>query len=358
MFEPKVRKSDEQWKIERQEFKRRFDQSFKDPYFEQHQEKISELEELSWKIYEESRKTSHKTMAGKEFKDPNFEVSIDWLNTRKTIREAQTIHDNHTLPAKVLLICASDRNDHTCPGEISKSYRLTKIAEESLKSRGIEVEVLNLSKIISEYGKMIYPCKGCVSTAMPLCHWPCSCYPNQALGQVHDWMNEIYPMWVRAHGIMIITPVYWHQSPSVLKLMIDRLVCADGGNPDPTTTQGKDPQLAKSVELQGWSYPRHLQGRIFSVIVHGDTQGVDELKNALTAWLSEMMLIPASIYSQIGRYIGYYGPYADSHKELDKDKAIMDEVRNASESLFLSIQAEREKKLTSQLPQLKDPRPK
>ena len=39
---------------------------------------------------------------------------------------------------------------------------------------------------------MIHPCKTCVSTAMPLCHWPCSCYPNHALGQVQDWMNDIY----------------------------------------------------------------------------------------------------------------------------------------------------------------------
>jgi hypothetical protein len=40
----------------------------------------------------------------------------------------------------------------------------------------------------------------------------------------------------------------------VLKLMIDRLVCADGGNPDPTTTHGKKPEEAKALELQGWGY--------------------------------------------------------------------------------------------------------
>ncbi|MCA1585403.1 MAG: hypothetical protein LC791_11775, partial [Acidobacteria bacterium] len=34
------------------------------------------------------------------------------------------------------------------------------------------------------------------ATAMPLCHWPCSCYPNHAMGQVNDWMHEIYPRWV------------------------------------------------------------------------------------------------------------------------------------------------------------------
>ena len=94
---------------------------------------------------------------------------------------------------------------------------------------------------------------------------------HHAMGQVADWMNELYPRWVAAHGVLIVTPVYWYQAPSVLKLMIDRLVCADGGNPDQTTTHGKDPERAKALELKGWSYPRHLAGRVFAVVVHGDT---------------------------------------------------------------------------------------
>jgi len=64
--------------------------------------------------------------------------------------------------------------------------------------------------------KVIHPCKACVSTAMPLCHWPCSCYPNHAVGQVNDWMNEIYPRWVAAHGVMILCPVHWYQAPASL----------------------------------------------------------------------------------------------------------------------------------------------
>ena len=50
-----------------------------------------------------------------------------------------------------------------------------------------------------------------------------SCYPNYALGQTHDWMNEIYPLWVAAHGILLVTPVNWYQVPGPLKAMIDRL---------------------------------------------------------------------------------------------------------------------------------------
>jgi multimeric flavodoxin WrbA len=68
---------------------------------------------------------------------------------------------------------------------------------------------------------------------------------------------------------MIVTPVYWYQAPSVLKLMIDRLVCADGGNADPTTTHLKTAELAKEIELKGWDYPKHLAGRAFAVAAHG-----------------------------------------------------------------------------------------
>ena len=106
--------------------------------------------------------------------------------------------------------------------------------------------MLDLSRLASEYGRHIHPCKACFSTAAALCHWPCSCYPNHSLGQTQDWMNEIYPMWVAAHGVMIVTPVNWYQVSSPLKLMMDRLVCADGGNPDPTRTHGKDAEAAKA----------------------------------------------------------------------------------------------------------------
>ena len=44
--------------------------------------------------------------------------------------------------------------------------------------------------------------------------------------------------------MFIVCPVHWYQAPASLKLMIDRLVCADGGNADPTTTHGKNAELA------------------------------------------------------------------------------------------------------------------
>ena len=102
------------------------------------------------------------------------------------------------------------------------------------------------------------------------------------MGQTQDWMNDIYPLWVAAHGVMIVTPVNWYQVTSPVKLMMDRLVCADGGNPDPTLTDGKDASLAKKIELAGWAYPRHLAGRAYSVVVHGDVADVENVRRSLS----------------------------------------------------------------------------
>ena len=297
--------------------------------------------EIAWNAYENSRKSPRTHPAGPGFADPTYELSSEWLAAKAAIDQAQREHDDAGRSARVLLICGAARNDKTCPGEMSKSFRMLEIALSALKANDLEVDVLDLSILTSEYGRMIYPCKGCVSTAMPLCHWPCSCYPNHGLGQVTDWMSEIYPRWVAAHGVMVITPVYWYQAPTVLKSMIDRLVCADGGNPDPSSTHGKSAAEAKTLELNGWSYPRHLAGRSYSVVVHGDAAGTEVLRRSLCDWLDDMQLIKAGAHSCLDRFIDYYGNYATSHDAFDADSALHEEVRNAALSLCRHVQQRR-----------------
>jgi multimeric flavodoxin WrbA len=178
------------------------------------------------------------------------------------------------------------------------------------------------------------------------------------MGQVNDWMNEIYPRWVAAHGVMIITPVYWYQATSALKLMMDRLVCADGGNPDPTSTHGKKPDEAKALELNGWHYPRHLSGRLFSVVVHGDTEGADTVRRSLTDWLQDMDLVAAGATGLVDRYVGYYEPYATSHAALDRDTAFQQEVQNAAQALVSAVALARSGRLPRPDGNISDPRPK
>jgi multimeric flavodoxin WrbA len=251
------------------------------------------------------------------------------------------------------------RNDQTCPGEISKTWRLVEIARRVIeRERGFEVEVLDLSLLTAQYGRQILPCKACVSTAQPLCHWPCSCYPNHAMGQVNDWMADIYPMWAAAHGVMIVTPVNWYQAPAGLKAMIDRLVCANGGNPDPTSTGGKDPKKAKAIEMKGWDFQNHLAGRAFSVVVHGDAAGTETLRRILTDWLKDMGLVSAGHAAELDRYVGYYEPYALNHEALDRDHAFQEETRNAARALVKAVKLMRRGELAQPDAGLREPRQK
>jgi multimeric flavodoxin WrbA len=346
-------------KLSREEFTRRLGERFYDPAFDEVRPEIDRVIDVAWTAYDEYRKSPRKRKAGPGFYDPDFELPVEWLEAREQVLLAEQRYRDPNGPSRILLVCGAARHDQTCPGEMSKTFRLLQMARQEIESaEGFECDLLDLSMLTAQYGRQILPCKACVSTAMPLCHWPCSCYPNHAMGQVNDWMNEIYPRWVAAHGVMIITPVYWYQAPSVLKLMMDRLVCADGGNPDPTSTHGKKAEEAKALELQGWDYPRHLAGRIFSVIVHGDAAGAEVLRRSLTDWLHDMSLVQASHAATIDRYIGYYEPYATSHDALDRDKALHTEVRNAAKILVEAVRLARSGELPQPGQRVEDPRPK
>jgi multimeric flavodoxin WrbA len=324
--------------LTREAFRERFFARFYDPAFDPLRPALEKAFEVAWTSYAAYEKSPRTRRAGAGFADPEFPLAVEWLDARRRVREAARRQKRRTGPSRFLVVNGSARSDQTCPGEISKTYRLARIALRAIeRERGCEVDFLDLSRLTGEADLVIHPCKACVSTAQPLCHWPCSCYPNHALGQVNDWMSEIYPRWTAAHGVMILCPVNWYQSPSVLKLMMDRLVCADGGNPDPTTTQGKSAELAKEIELRGWEYPKHLAGRAFAVVVHGDAAGAENLRRMLVDWLTDMELIPAGPSPGLDRYVGYYGSYATSHDDLDRDTALQTEVRNLALTLVETV---------------------
>ncbi len=354
----KIRTGQAPPELSRAVFAQRFQARFTDPAFAPESDALARLEAIAWDALQQGRKAPSTKAAGRGFADGSYQISTEWLHTRQRLRAAQKAWQQPATPSRVLLVCGSARNDGTCPGEMSKTWRLTQIAATVLKAQGIDADMLDLSRVTSEYGLTIHPCKGCVSSAMPLCHWPCSCYPNHALGQVHDWMAEIYERWVAAHGVILLAPTYWYQSPSPLKLMIDRLVCADGGNPDPTTTHGKTLSEAKALEKSGWNFPKHLAGRAYGVVVHGDVAGVEAHRRNLTDWLDWMGLVDAGAAARLDRYVGYYEPYADSHAALDQDKPFQQEVRNVALSVAAAVKALRQHKLTQPDAGITWPRPK
>lgn len=344
--------------LTRAQFRERFNGRFYDPAFETEREAIARLEAIAWGAVQEGRKAPITQPAGHGFADPSYPISVQWLETRKRLQAAQKQWSDSAAPSRVLLICGSARNDGTCPGEVSKTWRLTETAKRVVERAGLQADVLDLSLVTSEYGRNIHPCKGCVSSAMPLCHWPCSCYPNHALDQAADWMAEIYERWVAAHAVIILAPTYWYQSPSPLKLMIDRMVCADGGNPDPSTTHGKRVAEAKHIEQQGWAYPKHVAGRAYGLVVHGDVAGVETHRRNLSDWLDWMGLIDAGTTAKLDRYIGYWEPYYNSHDALDEDKAVQEETRNVARAVVQAVGELRAGRLSPPDQALKSPRTK
>lgn len=267
------------------------------------------------------------------------------------LRAAQEEYESAKRP-RVLVVQGSNRNENTCPQESPKSLRLCGRAIEVLGREGCDADLLDLSRMTSEKGRVIWPCKGCFSTSPALCHVGCSCYPNGALGQEGDWMQEeIYEMLVRSHAIFVITPTYWFSMPSSLKLMIDRMVCLDGANWDPTTTLSddgstvKDVEKAKSLERgpkpggePQWDYisGKALLGRLFTVFVHGDAAGTDTAFSALRdtlAWFG-MHEVSGS-----NGYIGYEGTYSDSHDHLDEDEGSWAQVEMQAKDLAAATKA-------------------
>jgi multimeric flavodoxin WrbA len=357
-MKPKVRKGQAPPKLQREEFHARFAASFFDPSFDPEREALARVAEIAWHNYRDSRKAPVTRKAGPGFADPGYDLSVEWRETRERLLAAEKKQRDPPTRSRVLVIVGSSRNDGSCPGEMSKTFRLAGLARQTLDAQGIEVDLLDLSLLTSDYGRRIHPCKSCVSTAMPLCHWPCSCYPNHSLGQTGDWMAEIYERWTLAHGVLIVTPVNWYHTPSGLKLMIDRLVCADGGNPDPSSTHGKDAEKAKALELAGWPYPKHLAGRVYGVAVHGDVAGIEATRSSLSDWLDWMGLIDAGAKARLERYIGYYEPYATSHDSLDRDEAVQEEVRNVARAVAAAVADLRANRLSMPDARLKNPRPK
>ncbi|MBN8969215.1 MAG: flavodoxin family protein [Rhizobiales bacterium] len=358
MKAPDARKGMPPVTLSRSEFIDRYHRRFVDPVFRQLEEEIDAITAAAWDAYSNSRKSPLTRKAGPGFSDPNYDISVDWLAASRAIQDAQRRHDSTDEASRILIINGSPRSEHTCPGEMSKTWRLIKLAEPVFLKEGFEVDILDLSRLNSEFGRHIHPCKSCVSTSIALCHWPCSCYPNHSLDQIDDWMNEIYPLWVAAHGIFIVTPVHWYQAPTVVKAMIDRLVCADGGNPDPSSTHGKTVTEAKQLELQGWPYPKHLSGRHFGLVVHGDSVGAETLRRSLADWLTDMSLISAGRSGERDGYIGYMEPYAVSHDQLDQDTEFQQDALNVAHALANAVRLSQQGRFENPGKGLREPNPK
>src|SRR5665647_2262166 len=134
----KIRKGQAPAPLTRVEFRERFNVRFYDPAYEAEREAIARLEAIAWKAHQEGRKAPITRPAGRGFADSTYPISLQWLKTRKRLKAAQKRWNDNSVPSRVLIICGSARNDGTCPGEISKTWRFTESARHVVQGLGAE----------------------------------------------------------------------------------------------------------------------------------------------------------------------------------------------------------------------------
>lgn len=180
-------------------------------------------------------------------------------------------------PYRILIISGSQRRQYNCPGVDSKSRTLM-MRMAGMLPADWEVDYEDLGNVYAR--EKIQSCNACVSTSMALCVWPCNCYAKDN-GKEPDlmWNLDLYARLDMADAWAIIGPVNWYAPSSNLKLMFDRMVCMNGGNPDEHTINHKNPEKAMALEhTDQWKALslNHLEGRTAGFFCYGD-QGGDEL---------------------------------------------------------------------------------
>jgi NADPH-dependent FMN reductase len=180
-------------------------------------------------------------------------------------------------PFRVLIISGSDRRQYNCPGVDAKSRTLMLRMTARLPQEW-EIDYEDLGNVWAR--ARIQSCNACVSTSMALCVFPCNCYEkNSKLEPDLMWDLDMYARLDLADAWAIIGPVNWYAPTSNLKLMFDRLVCMNGGNPREELIEHKNAELAMELEHQPeWEElsVNHLEGRTAAFFCYGDGGG-DEL---------------------------------------------------------------------------------
>ena len=340
----KIRKGQAPGTLERKEFGVRFRASFADPAFRAEDGAIARLEEIAWQAYSEGRKAPVTRKAGAGYADPDYDLSsIGSRRASASPARTQGVgrSDDDLAGSRRLRLAAQRRH---LPGRDLEDLSARAADRERADRVRVDVDFLDLSLLTSEYGRTIHPCKGCVSTAMPLCHWPCSCYPNHSLGQTNDWMNEIYERWVAAHA-------HRHRHADALVPDAERAQ-ADDRPPRlrrRRQSRSRPRRMARSrrrrrrSSLTGWDYPKHLDGRVYGVVVHGDVAGIEGSRRALSR-LARLDGARRRRRSSAGStaIIGYYEPYATSHDVLDEDVKVQEETRNVARAVAIVTAAMRD----------------
>jgi hypothetical protein len=78
-----IRKGQAPAHLGRAEFSVRFRAAYIDPAFRAEDPSIARLEEIAWQAYAEGRKAPFTQKAGAGYADPDYDLSIEWVATKR-----------------------------------------------------------------------------------------------------------------------------------------------------------------------------------------------------------------------------------------------------------------------------------
>lgn len=122
---PDVRKGQYTGPLARDTFRLRFMRRFYDPAFQTEQDALNRLEAIAWDAYEGGRKAPITVKAGAAYADPDYDLSVEWKEAHDRLAQAAMTQRDPATRSRVLVVVGSARNDGTCPGEVSKTWRPT-----------------------------------------------------------------------------------------------------------------------------------------------------------------------------------------------------------------------------------------
>ena len=315
----KVRKGQWTGKLERVEFSRRFRNAFVDPAFRSRrrghrQARGDRLGRLQRRPQGADHAQGRPRLRRSGLR-PLGRVARDARAPRRRRRQRWA---DPTTTTRALVICGSPRNDGTCPGEISKTFRLAGLVERGAAAA-------SRSRSTSSTSACSPPTTAATSIrARAACRPRCRSATGRAAAIRTTRSTRSTTGWPRSTSagsrrtaVVIVTPTHWYQTAERAQaddrpagLRRRRQSRSDLDRTARTRTR------RRQIELAGWDYPKHLAGRVYGLVVHGDVAGIEGSRRALSDWLDWMGLIDA----------GDAGPARPLHRLL---RAVRDQPRRA-----------------------------
>ena len=292
---PEVRKGQGDVKLSREEFARRLRERFYDPAFDAVRAEIDRIVEVAWTSYDEYHKSPRKRKAGPGFADPEFELPVEWLEAREPrSRRPSGASATRRRPGASCWSAAPRGTTRPVPARCRRRSGWSSSPARSSRRARLRVRPARPEpshRAVRTPDPALQGVRLDRHAALPLALLLLS-EPRHGPGERLD-ERDLSALGRRARradrhaGVLVPGAERAEADDRPAGLRRRRQSRPDDA---PTARSRKRRRRSSS---RGWHYPRHLAGRAFAVVVHGDAEGAETLRRSLTDWLLDMELVQA-----------------------------------------------------------------